>query len=94
MGVPVITLIGRTAVGRGGVSVLHNIGLPELIAESTERYVQIAEDLAGNPARLSELRQGMRDRMRASPLMDPARFARNVEAAYRQMWRTWCSNPE
>ncbi len=93
MGVPVISLIGQTAVGRGGVSVLHNIGLPELIAESTQQYVRIANDLACDPARLSELRQGMRERMRASPLMDSARFARSVEAAYRQMWRTWCANP-
>jgi predicted O-linked N-acetylglucosamine transferase (SPINDLY family) len=28
--------------------------------------------------------------MRASPLMDEAGFARDMEALYRQMWRTWC----
>ncbi len=91
MGVPVITLTGKTAVGRGGVSVLRNVGLPELIADSTQNYVQIANELACNPSRLRELRQNLRDRMRASPLMDSSGFARNVEAAYRRMWQSWCA---
>ena len=32
MGVPVVSLAGQTAVGRGGVSILSNLGLPELVA--------------------------------------------------------------
>ena len=90
MGVPVVTLAGRTAVGRGGVSVLRNVGMPELIAETPQQYVQIATDLAGDLPRLGELRRTLRARMQASPLMDAERFARNIEAAYRQMWRNWC----
>ena len=50
MGVPVITLSGQTAVGRGGLSLLSNVGLPELAARSEEEYVGIAsgvgQDLA------------------------------------------------
>jgi protein O-GlcNAc transferase len=91
MGVPVVTLAGQKAVGRGGVSVLHNVGLPELIAETPEQYVQIAANLAKDLPRLAELRRTLRPRMQASPLMDAPRFARNVEAAYRQMWRNWVS---
>jgi predicted O-linked N-acetylglucosamine transferase (SPINDLY family) len=90
MGVPVVTLAGRTAVGRGGVSILANVGLPELIAQTPQQYVQIATDLAGDLPRLAELRRTLRARMQASPLMDAPRFARNIEAAYRQMWRNWC----
>jgi predicted O-linked N-acetylglucosamine transferase (SPINDLY family) len=90
MGVPVVSLAGRTAVGRGGASILSNVGVPELIARTPQQYVQIATHLAGNLTRLSELRRTLRPRMRASPLMDAPRFARNVEAAYRQMWRNWC----
>jgi protein O-GlcNAc transferase len=90
MGVPVVSLVGGTAVGRGGTSILANIGLPELIAQTPEQYVKIAVALAGDLPRLAELRGSLRQRMRASPLMDAPRFAREIEAAYRQMWRNWC----
>jgi predicted O-linked N-acetylglucosamine transferase (SPINDLY family) len=90
MGVPVVSLAGQTAVGRGGLSILSNIGLPELVARDVDQYVRIAAELAGDPNRLAELRATMRDRMQKSPLMDAPRFARHVEAAYREMWRRWC----
>jgi predicted O-linked N-acetylglucosamine transferase (SPINDLY family) len=90
MGVPVVTLAGNAHVSRVGVSLLSNVGVPELIADSQEKYVRLASDLAHDPARLSSLRSTLRQRMAQSPLMDAPRFARNVEAAYRQMWRAWC----
>ncbi|MGD0137532.1 MAG: tetratricopeptide repeat protein [Tepidisphaeraceae bacterium] len=90
MGVPVIALAGGTVVGRAGVSQLTNLGLPELIARTPQQYVQIAADLANDLPRLGELRRTLRARMEASPLMDAPRFARNVEAAYRRMWRNCC----
>jgi predicted O-linked N-acetylglucosamine transferase (SPINDLY family) len=94
MGVPVVTLVGQTVVGRAGLSQLTNLGLPELIAQTPEQYVQIAAALAGDLTRLAELRRTLRARMQASPLMDAPRFARNIEAAYRQMWRNWCATEE
>ena len=91
MGVPVITLAGRTHAARVGVSLLSNAGLPELIAANADDYIRIAVQLAADTARLAELRATMRGRMAASPLMDAPRFARNVEHAYREMWRAWCA---
>jgi predicted O-linked N-acetylglucosamine transferase (SPINDLY family) len=90
MGVPVVSLAGQTAVGRGGVSILSNVGLPELVAQTPEQYVRIAAELAQDLPRLSGLRATLRDRMRQCPLMDALRFARHVEAAYRDMWQRWC----
>jgi protein O-GlcNAc transferase len=90
MGVPVVSLIGDTAVGRGGASILSNIGLPELLAKSADEYVQIAVNLAGDAERLNTMRLGLRERMKSSPLMHAPRFARTVEAAFRRMWQTWC----
>jgi protein O-GlcNAc transferase len=92
MGVPVITLRGATAVGRGGASILSHVGLTDLIAEMPEQYVRIAAALANDLPQLSALRSSMRQRMQASPLMDAAAFARNLEEAYRKMWSDWCTS--
>ena len=91
MGVPVVTLTGRTAISRAGASILSNVGLGELVADSTEKYASIASELARDVSRLSNLRDSMRARMQSSRLMDAPRFAREIESAYRQMWRNWCS---
>jgi predicted O-linked N-acetylglucosamine transferase (SPINDLY family) len=92
MGVPVVTLIGPTRVGRGGLSQATNLGLPELIAYTPEQYVEIAVELAADLSRLSRLRATLRYRMHSSPLMDAPRFTRNMEAAFRTIWRRWCSS--
>ncbi len=86
MGVPVVTLVGPTVAGRAGLSQLNNLGLTELIAQSTDQYVQIATELARDLPRLTQLRATLRSRMQASPLMDAPRFARSIEAAYIAMW--------
>lgn len=91
MGVPVVTLTGATATSRGGASLLHAVGLDELVAESADEYLDVAAALAQDRARLAALRAGMRERMTASPLMDAGRFTRNLEKAYRAMWQTWCA---
>jgi protein O-GlcNAc transferase len=89
MGVPVVTLRAppnMPAVGRSGTSILSNAGLPDLVADSLEDYVQIAVNLAADRGPLAALRAGMRTRMAASPLMDVDGFMRDIEAAYRGMW--------
>jgi protein O-GlcNAc transferase len=92
MGVPFVTLVSKPAFGRAGLSQLSNLGLTELVAYSGDEYVRIAADLAKDLPRLAELRRTLRQRMQNSPLMDGAKFARNVEAAYRTMWRAWCES--
>jgi predicted O-linked N-acetylglucosamine transferase (SPINDLY family) len=90
METPVVTLRGRTGVGRGGASILSNIGLGELIADTPEQYVHLAVDLAGNSARRAELRGGLRKRILGSALTDVAGYTQDVEAAFRGMWIEWC----
>jgi predicted O-linked N-acetylglucosamine transferase (SPINDLY family) len=93
MGVPVISLSGETPVGRGGRSILSNLGLGDLVAHSTAKYAKIAVNLARDVPRLRDLRKALRSRMQTSALMNAPRFARNVEAAYRSAWQRWCARP-
>jgi predicted O-linked N-acetylglucosamine transferase (SPINDLY family) len=92
MGVPVVSLAGKTSVSRAGLSILNNLGLPELVTFSEEEYVRIARELAADFPRMAELREILRAKMEASVLMDGPRFARQIEVAYRSMWREWCAN--
>lgn len=91
MGVPLIALRGRHAVARHGALVLTAIGLPDLIADDADTYVEIARDLAYDPDRLRSIRIGLRERMRSSALMDHKGLARDVGTAFQDMWRIWLS---
>lgn len=90
MGVPVVTLAGQTHAGRVGMSLLTHVKLAELVAENLQAYVDIAVGLAHDLEHLAILRQGLRDRMKRSPLMDAASFTRALEQAYREMWKKYC----
>ena len=90
MGVPVVTLAGRTAVSRGGATLLSNVGLPELVAYDEAEYVDIASGLLHDSDRLAALRRDLRARLEASPIMDGPLFVRGLEAAFRTMWHQWC----
>ena len=91
MGVPTVTLVGETVVGRAGLCQAMNLGLPELIATTRDQYVQAASSLASDLEQLSGLRQTLRARLQQSPLMDGARFAKNLESLYRDVWRRFCA---
>jgi predicted O-linked N-acetylglucosamine transferase (SPINDLY family) len=85
MGVPVVTQVGNTIVGRAGWSQLNNLGLSHLAAFDEQAFIDIAVALANDLKGLSHLRQTLRGRMEASPLMDGKRFAGAIESAYRQI---------
>jgi protein O-GlcNAc transferase len=90
MGVPVVTLAGKTPAGRAGRSILSTVGLPELIAGNDTDFKKMTIDLANDRPRLAQYRSTLRQKTLQSPLMDAARFTRNMESAYRDMWRKWC----
>ena len=92
MGAPVVTLAGRTAVSRGGSSILSNIGLDDLVCRNEEQYLDLAASLIGDGKRLAALRRELRSRLEDSPVMDAKRFTGGVEFAFREMWCVWCAN--
>ncbi|MBK1647612.1 tetratricopeptide repeat protein [Rhabdochromatium marinum] len=91
MGVPVVALRGHTWVGRISDSILSTVGLPELVARDEEDYIAIAASLAKNAEWRAWLRTNLRSMVMKSPLGDGQRFTRDLEAAYRGMWRLWCT---
>ncbi len=86
-GLPMLTCPGYTFAARVGASLLNAVGLPELIVASREAYVERAIELARDPQQLQTLRRRLQREPQTTPLFDTARFAKNLERAYREMWR-------
>ena len=89
MGLPVVTMAGTRHGARFAVSLLKNVGLGELVAESSVAYVERAVGLANDAELLAALHTAIPGMMRASPLMDGARYVRAVEAAYEMIWERY-----
>lgn len=87
MGVPVVTLAGEAPWGRPGASLLGTLDLAQCVAGAPDEYVERAAALAVDLPALASLRQSLRSRLRASPLMDEAGFARAMEEALLGMAR-------
>jgi len=85
-GLPVLTIAGPTFAGRVAGSLLHAIGLPELVCSSLEEYERLALRLARDPELLGLYRTRLHENRDSFPLFDTDRFRRHIEAAYRIMW--------
>jgi len=92
MGLPVVTLAGNRPFTRSGASVLTNVGLRDLIAETPADYVRIACALAADHARLARLRAELRATMSGSRLTDGRAFARDMEEAFVAMCQAAAAN--
>lgn len=92
MGVPVVTLVGKTHASRMGLSLLSTLGLKELVAYTPKDYVDLCVKLANQPESLQSLRSSLRAKMQASPLMDAHSFTHHLEIRYREMWNKWCES--
>lgn len=82
-GVPVLTTEGDRWASRTSRTLLVNGGLEEFVAKDEADYVELAVRLANDPAiskTLAELRHGMRDKLRQSPVCDSERLARSIES--------------
>lgn len=79
MGLPLLTLSGRTFASRMAGALLTAAGVPELIADSLTDYEEKAVALANDRTALSGLRQRVSQARDNSPLFDTRRFARHLE---------------
>ena len=85
-GLPVLTIAGHNFAGRVAGSLLHAVGLPELVCDSLEEYERLALKLAQDPGLLSAYKQRLHENRDIFPLFDTERFRRHIEAAYQMMW--------
>ncbi|EHD22011.1 hypothetical protein BrE312_2631 [Brenneria sp. EniD312] len=90
MGVPVVTLPGPTFAGRHSASHLVNAGMPELLANDWEQYINITVGIANDLNSLSVIRQHLRDILLSSPVCDGKRFAKHFSDAMRAIWQRYC----
>lgn len=94
MGVPVISRQGDRFASRVGASILTHLGQKNWIAHDEDQFIDIAKRLASDIALLSAIRQGLRDKLASSALMDAPSFVRGFEQALRKMWHTWCNSEQ
>jgi predicted O-linked N-acetylglucosamine transferase (SPINDLY family) len=88
-GVPVLTRVGQSFASRVAASLLNAIGLPELITTSQAEYEALAIELALNPQKLAEIKLKLANNRLTTPLFDTPLFAKNLEAAYLQMYERY-----
>ena len=91
MGVPVISLRGRSHGARFGASILTNAGVRELVAENDINYVRRAVQLGNAPELIGAYHSGLRANLLRSPLMDAEGYMRELEAGYRRIWQNFCT---
>ena len=89
VGVPLVTCTGATFAGRVAASLLHTVGLPELVTDNLDDYETLARKLATDPTLLQSVRKKLERNRLSYPLFDTARFARNLESAYDTMFERW-----
>src|SRR5262249_7634858 len=88
-GVPVLTCTGRAFAGRVAASMLHAVGLPELVTQNLAEYEAAAKKLAIEPQRLQTLRRRLEENRGTAPLFDLGRYRGHIETAYTLMWERW-----
>lgn len=94
MGTPVVAAKGSTPTSRSAASILEALGMDEWVAPTMDDYVRVAVERANEPERITELRRSLRPALQSSPLMDEERFTKDLEGAYRLMWREWCEKAD
>jgi protein O-GlcNAc transferase len=89
MGLPVVSLMGRTPAGRAGASILGRLGFKRWVAQDEGSYIRIARDLSADREALVTLRRAMRSKVKESSMGSPDRFARSFERAISSLVRDY-----
>ena len=85
MGTPILTRSGRTYISRMAGSLLHAVGLPDLVTDSLAAYEKLAVDIGRHPKRAASYRRYLAEHGRSSPLFDMPQIVRDIEAEFERL---------
>lgn len=94
MGVPVLALLGDRHAARVSGSLMTHVGLGDFVCETPDELYKKAQELAGKPEYLVEIRETMRDRLKRSDLCNAREHTKAVEVGLREMWQEWCAKSD
>ena len=86
MGLPVLTLLGKSFASRVAASLLNAVNLPELITNSQKQYESLAIELATNPKKYKIIKSKLLNNLDNAPLFNSPLFTKNLESAYEVMF--------
>jgi len=89
MGLPVLTLMGKSFASRMAASLLNAVGLPELITINPEAYESLAIKLAKNPEELSKIKKKLINNLPTSALYNTKLFTQHIESAYQKIYKRY-----
>lgn len=85
MGTPILTCAGRSYISRMAGSLLHAVGLPDLVTDSLPAYERLAVQIGRHPARAASYRRYLEEHGRSSPLFDLPRLVRDIESQFERL---------
>jgi len=94
MGVPYVSLLGQDRVSRRGAATLYKAGLDGFVAQTEKEYAEIVRRYCVDINELSEIRNGLREKVKASRLYNGSLMAQNLEQAFHDMWAVYLSKSE
>ena len=89
MGLPLLTINGNSFNSREAANIVHAVNLPEMITSSQEEYESLAIELANNPKKFRIIKEKLADNLPSAPLFDTPRFTKNLESAYKIMFKRY-----
>lgn len=92
MGVPVVSLRGKSHGARFSASILTAANLTELIAKNSMDYIKKAVHLGRHKELIAAYHAGLRENLLKSPLMDKHSYMQEIEKNYREIWRNFCES--
>jgi len=84
-GLPLVTRLGDTFAARVAASLLNAVGLPELIAATSDEYEQLALRFSTDRVALSLVKKRLAENRLTYPLFDTELFTKHLESAYQKM---------